>query len=170
MANAHDMATVAERLDYVIGVCKYPTQTEFAAALGEKSQTLTNWRKRNSIGRAGGKLRATTGVSTDWMSHGVGEPFPNGPILYSGTQQASPESLEAMQRELHQLTLGIIAVIDWIGGRTPAEAQDLLGRLTAARKQREAMGERPALLRSLEVAVERSAAARKHRNPRKGRE
>lgn len=165
MIQPEELTSVSQRLDYVIDVCKYPTQTAFADALEEKPQTITNWRKRDSIGRGARKLREKTGVSTDWVSFGVGDPFPDGPILYVQPNSYDASVVENIERDIDQLMLGLTALIDLIGSSSQAGAKALAARLAAARKQREARGERPALLRSLEVAAERSAVARKRHNP-----
>lgn len=169
MHNTRELSTVSDRLDYVMETCKCPTQTAFAAWLGVRSsQVITNWRTRNSIGRAGPKLRAVTGVSTDWITAGIGEPFPDGPILYAGRASFDPEAIEQLQSDFDQLMLGVMALIDTFSARTQSEAEALRERLAAARRGRErsAPDHKPAVLASLEGAAEKAASSRRHRNPR----
>lgn len=146
-------ATVSGRLDYVMAVCKYPTQGAFAAALGESSQTITNWRLRDSIGRGGPKLREVTGVSTDWMQNRVGEPFPDGPRLYSGPTPADRETLEKVQTGLDDMGLAVIAVCKTVSSRSQAEARELTERLSAALSELEKSGRTAPFLKNLRDKV-----------------
>jgi len=169
MPSIHDLSTVSDRLDYVMETCECPTQTAFAAWLGVRSsQVITNWRTRDSIGRAGSKLRAITGVSTDWITAGIGEPFPDGPILYAGRAAVETETIERLQSDFDQLMLGVLALIDTFSARTQAEAEALRERLAAARRGRERSvpDRKQAVLASLEGAAEKAASSRRRRNPR----
>lgn len=158
-------ATVSGRIDYVMAACKYPTQTAFANALRESSQTITNWRIRDSIGRGGPKLREVTGVSTDWMQGGVGEPFPDGPRLYAGPIPADAETLERVQSGLDDIGLAVIALCKTLSARSPVEARELTERLTAAMDELEKSGRKAPFLKNLR---DRAVAdqSRPHPNPR----
>lgn len=160
---------VSGRIDYVMAVCKYPTQDALANAIGEKSQTITNWRKRDSIGRGGPKLREVTGVSTDWMQGGVGEPFPDGPRLYAGPIPSDAETLERVQKGLDDIGLAVIALCKTVSARSPAEARELTERLTAALDELEKAGRKAPFLKNLR---DRAVAdqSRPHPRPRGKRE
>lgn len=169
MPTNEDPTTVSGRIDYVMKVCKYPTQGALADAIGEKSQTITNWRIRDSIGRGGRKLREVTGVSTDWMQGSVGEPFPDGPILYSGPIPADTETLEKIQRGLDDISLAVIALCKTVSARSPSEARELQERLTAALDELERSGRKAPFLKNLrDKAV--GDQARPHPHPRGKRE
>jgi len=146
-------STVSGRIDYVMAACRYPTQATFADAIGETSQVVTNWRRRDSIGRAGPKLREVTGVSTDWMQAGVGEPFPDGPIPYSGPIAADAETLERLQRGLDGMGLAVIALCKTVSARSQAEARELRERLTAAIDELEKAGRKAPFLKNLRDKV-----------------
>lgn len=161
--------TVSGRIDFVMKVCKYPSQIAFAAAIGESSQTVTNWRIRDSIGRGGPKLREVTGVSTDWMQSAIGEPFPDGPILYAGPIPADAETLERVQNGLDDIGLAIIALCKTVSARSQGEARELQERLTAALDELERSGRRAPFLKNLRDRVV-ADQTRQHPNPRGRRE
>ena len=169
MPTAAIPATVSGRIDYVMTVCKYPTQLALAQAIGESSQTITNWRLRDSIGRGGPKLREITGVSTDWMQGGIGEPFPDGPIPYAGPVAADAETLERVQTGLDDIGLAVIAICKTISARSQAEARELTERLSAALDELERSGRKAPFLKNLrdKVAADRS---RPHPHPHGKRE
>jgi hypothetical protein len=170
MSDATIPATVSGRIDYVMRECRYPSQSALAEALGLKSnQVITNWRSRDSIGRAGPRLREVTGVSTDWMQGGVGEPFPGGPIPYSGPMPADAETLEKIQRGMDGIGLAVIVLCKTVSARSPAEARELQERLTAALEELERAGRKAPFLKNLldTVAGDQS---RSHPHPRGRRE
>lgn len=165
MTEPHALDTVSGRLDHVMKVCEYPSQVELAAALGlRSSQIVTNWRKRNSVGRGGPRLREVTGVSTDWMTDKVGEPFPNGPILYSGPAVMNAEIVEIMRGRLDQLSIAVIALCRTVSARSQAEGRDLADRLGAALNEIQKSGKKAPFLKNLREQV-LAAPARKHSRP-----
>lgn len=158
---------VSERLDYVIRTCEYPNQTALAAALNESNQTLTNWRNRNSIGRGGPKLRRVTGVSSDWMSEGIGEPFPDGPILYSPaslTEQTSRD-LRHIGGDIDQLRYTVLAIVDWLSDSIPGAAVGIRERLAEAHPEYSRKGFQSRLLTVLDELAANEAAKRKRPLP-----
>lgn len=165
MADTPSLDTVSGRLDYVIKVCEYPTQTELAAALGLRSpQVITNWRTRDSVGRGGSRLREVTGVSTDWMTAKIGEPFPDGPILYSGPAAVDAKTIETIRESLDQLGLAIIAICHSVSARSQAEGRDLRDRLGAALREIEDSGKKAPFLKNLRDKV-LTGQAHKHSRP-----
>ena len=165
----NDPETVSGRIDYVMAVCKYPSQQAFADALGVKSQVVTNWRDRDSIGRGGPKLREVTGVSTDWMQGGVGDPFPAGPILYAGPIPADSEILERIQAGLDEMGLAVIALCRAVSARSPDEARELSERLNAALAELEKAGKKAPFLKNLrDKAAGKSPHSRPHPHGKRG--
>lgn len=149
MTSEDTPSTVSGRIDFVMAVCKYPSQDSLAGALGEKSQTITNWRRRDSIGRGGKKLREVTGVSTDWMQGGVGEPFPDGPIPYAGPMPTDTEKFAMVQNGLDDIALAVIALCRTINARSQAEARELAERLEAALAEVQKSGRKAPFLKNL---------------------
>lgn len=169
MATEDTPGTVSGRIDYVMSVCKYPTQDALADAIGEKSQTITNWRRRDSIGRGGPKLREVTGVSTDWMQGGVGEPFPDGPIPYTGPMPTDTETLAKVQNGLDDIALAVIAVCRTVSARSRAEALELAERLEAALAEAQKSGRKAPFLKNLRDRV-LNQSSHTHPHPRGKRE
>lgn len=159
--------TVSDRLDYVIEVCRFPSQTALANVLGEKPQNLTNWRTRNTIGRAGKKLRAVTGVSTDWMESAVGEPFPDGPVIYSPEAQAERSALtiSRLEGDIDQLRYTLLALVDWLSDSTPGAASGIRDRLRAAHPEYSKRGFQSRLLTVLNDLAATEEATRKRPLP-----
>lgn len=147
------------RLAHVIQVCGYPSDAAFAAALGLPPQNLRNWRQRNSIGKDSmGKIRDTAGASMDWLDTGKGEPFPNGPIPYTGPALAGSDAMQRLadaEAEIDALTSVVATLIQALGRLAPAEA----GAVAEALRKPVAKGvEPPEALRSLLRVAEDAAA------------
>lgn len=171
MPNTHEIATVSERIDYVMKACGCPTQAAFAVWLGISSQVITNWRNRDSIGRAGPKLRATTGASTDWIASGIGEPFPDGPILYRALEVADAAAVTKLDAQFNQLLLGIYALTDVVSAQSRAAGRELAQRFESARRGYQGdTGQDSPILSNLRDAASKAASALRHRNPHGERE
>lgn len=130
------------------------TQVQLSDRVGMKQQTLSDLeRGKNDTSSKLPDIAFTCGVETLWL---VRE---EGPMV-SRTANQKPDS------DSEQLQLAVIALLDAISARGPAEAKALGARLAAARKQYEEDGRSAKLLRNLEGVVADAAPARKHGRPR----
>lgn len=148
---------LAARLDYVIRTCKYPSDAEFARAIGTKNpQNVAAWRARGSFGEEGDVLIATaTGADMLWLKTGRGEPFPNGPIVYSGaTVVPSPGQLLELQAGVDGLTAVVAAILQALFRTAPAEAAGVTALIRAYQARPGYVSE---AVRTLLVAAEKAA-------------
>lgn len=121
MGKAPDLSTVAGRLEHVRLACGYVNDAAFAKAIGVSPQTLTNWKRRKSIGDGGPYLHAATGVSTDWMRTGLGTAFPNGP-----KEAPKRPQIEQLAEDFEETRAVLSAVVSAIATARPDVASDLL--------------------------------------------
>lgn len=68
-----------ERMLAAIGL----SRAEFCQLTGFSQQAVNAWIKRQRVGTPShDRLRKLTGVSLEWLNHGAGLAFPDGPALY----------------------------------------------------------------------------------------
>lgn len=126
--------TLESRLQHLLAACGYPSSTRLMEALGQKPQQWRNWITRGSLGRAPGRIKEVTGASTDWLLTGQGEPFPEGPIRYTGAVELSPDHqarVEDLERDVAHLTTVMGLLVRYISETKPAAAAGLARDLRA---------------------------------------
>ena len=123
----HNLKTLAERLEYVLKCCEYPSWAELADALNVTPQAVKNWRDRNAIGPANRKkLREITGVSIEWLESDTGDPFPTGVKAYIGpVSLGAAAAIKANKDAVDQLRGVALALIDLITGMKQGAAGEL---------------------------------------------
>lgn len=164
-------STTADRLRYIVSACGYGSEAAFARALGKTIQNLTNWKRRNTFGKAQHDIRKLTGAAQDYLQDGTGIPFPNGPImaspgvpLRSVVESSDEASLAQLVRRLEgdvdQLRLVLTMMLQAIPATTPALGEMLHTLLEkAAPKEYAEKGFQSLALLALETAQKAAATA-----------
>lgn len=97
-------AAFRARFAEMLRTCKLSRQA-FEQVAGLKStQIVTGWLSRGRVGSSSEPdVQAATGVSLDWLQRNLGEPFPNGPIVYNSAGRALPrKNSRNLARSMHE--------------------------------------------------------------------
>lgn len=115
--------------------CGYPSQQEFAKALGIQPQQLRNWVARDSPGTGAAQLKSLTGVSVDWLLSGTGSQFTNGgPISYRASAKPGRVSedragyaltVNRLENDVDALRNALLAVVETLIVTTPGATSGL---------------------------------------------
>jgi DNA-binding transcriptional regulator YiaG len=127
-----DFTTVLSRLDFVRQSCGVSTKSAFAEWIGaDSAQRVSGWESRDSLPKDGALMVCkVTGASLGWLLTGEGEPFPNGPTLFTGALPSSAEyRLRVVEDQMDAMSTVMVVCLRILSEKLPGVGPELVSAL-----------------------------------------